>query len=79
MESLSLTSGGSPFRLATWNAHSVYNRRSEVESLLHTHELEILGVTESWLRPGDVWELPKILALPGRQNGGPGRRGVRPG
>ena len=45
-----------------WNAHSVCNKRPEIESLLHLHDLDILGVTESLLRPGDVWELPGFMS-----------------
>ena len=47
MGSLGLTPGGSPFRLTTWNAHSVYNKRPEIESLFDTQSLDVLGVTES--------------------------------
>ena len=53
MGSLALTQGGSPFRLATWNAHSVHNKRPEIESLLRTQGMDVLGVIESWLSPGD--------------------------
>ena len=52
-----MSSAGKPFRLATWNAHSV-----SIVSLLHLHDLDTLGVTESWLRPGDVWELPGLMS-----------------
>ena len=62
MGSLKLSSAGSPFRLATWNAHSICNKRPEIESLIYTHDLDILGVTESWLRPGDVSELPGFMS-----------------
>ena len=46
------------FRLAIWNAHSVYNKRPELEALLHAQRLNVLCVAESWLRPADVWEIP---------------------
>ena len=62
MGSLGLSSAGSPFQLATWNAHSICNKRPEIESLIYTHDLDILGVTESWLRPGDAWELPGFMS-----------------
>ena len=62
MGSLGLTSGGSQFRLATWKAYSVYNKRLGIESLLHTQGLDVLGVTESWLSPEDVWEVREFMS-----------------
>ena len=72
-----LTPGGSSFRIATWNAHSVYNKRLEMEALLHTQGLDILCVTESWLRPGDVWEVPSFMSY--RSNRPEGQGGGRAG
>ena len=34
-------------RLAAWNAHSVNNKRADIEYLLHDRELDILCITET--------------------------------
>ena len=36
-------------RFAVWNAHSVNNKRADIEYLLHDRELDILCITETWL------------------------------
>ena len=60
--------------MATWNAHSVYNKRPVIEVLLHTQGLDVLCVTESWLNPEDVWEVPGFMSYradrPEGQGGG---------
>ena len=58
MGSMGIYQGGPSFRLATWNAHSVFNKRPEIETLLYIQRLNVLCVAESWLRPEDVWEVP---------------------
>lgn len=36
-------------KLGNWNAHSVVKKKSEIESLLTIHDLDLLAVTEKWL------------------------------
>ena len=57
MGTLGLTPGEPPFRMTTWNAHTVYIKSPEIEALLHTQRLDVLCVTESWLSPEDIWEV----------------------
>ena len=47
---------------STWKAHSVYNKKPEIESLLHTQGVDVLRVMVSWLSPVDVWEVPGFLS-----------------
>lgn len=35
-------------RYGNWNAHSVLNKKPEIESLLHIHNLDILTITETY-------------------------------
>ena len=44
-----MSSTGRGIRFAVWNAHSVNNKRADVEFLLHDRELDIFYITESWL------------------------------
>ena len=41
---------------AVWNAHSVNNKRADIEYLLHDRELDILCITETWLEEGVAFE-----------------------
>ena len=62
MGTLGSTLGGLPFWMAIWKAHSVYNKRPEIEELLHTQRLDVLCVTESSLTPEDIWEVPRFMS-----------------
>ena len=44
------------FRFTNWNAHSVLNKRQEIEAMLSLHDLDMLCVTETWLTPDFVFE-----------------------
>ena len=44
------------FRFANWNAHSVINKRQEIEAMFSLHDLDMLCVTETWLTPDFVFE-----------------------
>ena len=44
------------FRFPNWNAHSVFNKRQEIEAMLSLHDLDMLCVTETWLTPDYVFE-----------------------
>ena len=44
-------------KFANWNAHSMLNKRQEIEAMLSLHDLEILCITETWLVPDLVFEV----------------------
>lgn len=67
----------SAIRFATWNAHSVLNKKGQVESLLHLHNLDILAISETWLPPRcPVWQIAGFFKYrrdrPGQRVGGGG-------
>ena len=47
---------GKRFRFANCNAHSVLNKRQEIEAMLSLYDLDMLCVTETWLAPDFVFE-----------------------
>lgn len=34
---------------ALWNARSVVHKKIEIESILHTHQFDVICITETWL------------------------------
>lgn len=61
-------------RYGNWNAHSVLNKKPEIESMLHIHNLDILIITETWLtKRVPVWQFRGYLTF--RQD----RQSDRPG
>ena len=44
------------FKFANWNAHSVFNKRQEIEAMLSLHDLNMLCITETWIVPDLVFE-----------------------
>ena len=55
-----------------WNAHSVNNKRAEVEFLLHDRDLEVRCISESWLAKGIAFELYGYLTYRRDRPGGGG-------
>ena len=51
------------FRFANWNAHSVLNKRQEIEAMLSLGDLDMLCITETWLDPDSVFEFFDYLAF----------------
>ena len=51
------------FRFANWNAHSVSNKRQEIEAMLSLNDLDLLCVTETWLDPESVFEFYGYLTF----------------
>ena len=52
-----MAESGKRFRFANWNAHSVLNKRQDIEAMLSLHDLDMLCVTEIWLASEHVFEL----------------------
>lgn len=51
-------------KFSTWNARSVLNKKSQVESLLHAYDLDVLSVSETWLSPDcPVWQIGGYLTF----------------
>ena len=44
------------FNFTNWNAHSVLDKKQEIEAMLSLHDLDMLCVTETWLTPDFVFE-----------------------
>ena len=47
---------GKRFRFANWNAHSVLNKRQEIEAMLSLYDLDMLCVTETWITSDFVFK-----------------------
>ena len=52
-----MCSSGGGIRFGVWNAHSVNNKRADIEFLLRDRGLDVLCISESWLAEGVVFEL----------------------
>ena len=70
-----MCSSGRGIRFGVWNAHSVNNKRAEVEFLLHDRKLDVLCISESWLAKGVAFELYVYLTYRRGRAGGRGGGG----
>ena len=57
---------------AVWNAHSVNNKRADIEFLLHDRELDVLCITETWLGEDVAFEFFGYLTYRCDRPGGGG-------
>ena len=57
---------------SVWNAHSVNNKRADIEYLLHDRELDILCITETWLYEDIAFEFFGYLTYRCDRPGGGG-------
>ena len=67
-----MCSGDSSIRFAFWNAHSVDNKRADIEYLLHDRELDVLCITETWLDEDVAFEFNGYLTYRCDRPGGGG-------
>ena len=58
-----MTEPGKRFRFTNWNAHSVLNKRQEIEAMLSLYDLDMLCVTETWLTPDFLFEFFDYLTF----------------
>lgn len=49
-------------KFGNWNAHSVIQKKSEIESMLHIYDLDLLLISETWLKSHiTVWQTAGYL------------------
>lgn len=55
---------GKVLRYGTWSAHSVLNKRAEIEALLSVNQLDFLSITETWLSSKiAMWQIPGYVTF----------------
>ena len=61
-------------RLGTWNITGLGNREAELLDALVTYKLDVLGLSETWLKKGAVVEIPgyKWIGVAGENESGKG-------
>lgn len=67
------TKDQAPVILGTWNAHGVAQYTSELKYFVDKHDMSVLMLTETYLKPGDCFNLRGIQVF--RKDRTDGRRG----